>query len=220
MARKSQRLNPSLPALTLATLLACAASPAALAFQDEGTVRVGMLESQTGTYAPFGIANMTGTLIAFDEINAAGGVTVDGKKSRSRSRRAPAVMTPATIPRKSIALLKRALLDDKVLLIKGVSTRTPERRCSTTWPSSKRKAIPSSCIRRPSARRDSPSFPNTRFRNSFIENAEVIKPGRCRVKDTQAKSAGFFIIKDNPYYQTIVDRSSFRRSSRRASKSR
>ena len=57
MARKSERVIKSLPALMLASVIACAPATRAIAFQDEGTVRVGMLESQTGTYAPFSLAN-------------------------------------------------------------------------------------------------------------------------------------------------------------------
>src|SRR5436190_5277435 len=56
MVRNSQRLIKSLPALALASIFAAAPVMEANAFQDEGTVRIGMLESQTGTYAPFGIA--------------------------------------------------------------------------------------------------------------------------------------------------------------------
>ena len=207
MARKSQRLNPSLTALTLATLLACAASPAALAFQDEGTVRVGMLESQTGTYAPFGIANMTGTLIAFDEINAAGGVTVDGKKVKIAVTPSPGGYDAGNDPAQSIALLKRALLDDKVLLIKGVSNSNAGTAVFNYLAELEKEGNPivvhSSSVGTPGLTKLS----QYAFRNSFIENAEVINSlVAAAVKDTQAKSAGFFIIKDNPYYQTIVDR--------------
>jgi branched-chain amino acid transport system substrate-binding protein len=207
MVRKSQRLNPLLPALTLASILACAASTAALAFQDEGTVRIGMLESQTGTYAPFGIANMTGTLIAFDEINAAGGVTVDGKKVKIQVTPSPGGYDAGVDPAQSISLLKRALLDDKVLMIKGVSNSNAGTAVFNYLAELEKEGNPivvhSSSVGTPGLTRLS----QYAFRNSFIENADVINNlVGAAVKDTQAKSAGFFIIKDNPYYQTIVDR--------------
>jgi ABC-type branched-subunit amino acid transport system substrate-binding protein len=51
-----------------------------MAFQDEGTVRIGLLESQTGVLAPYGIPGLLGSQIAIEEINNAGGITVAGKK--------------------------------------------------------------------------------------------------------------------------------------------
>ena len=65
----------------LASLLLVAGAPV-FAFQSEGTVRIGLFESQTGTFAPFGLPGLWGSLIAIDEINAAGGVTIDSKKVR------------------------------------------------------------------------------------------------------------------------------------------
>ena len=58
----------------------CLTAAPALAFQSEGTVRIGSLEAQTGVPAPYGIQALVGSWIAIDEINAAGGVEVDGKK--------------------------------------------------------------------------------------------------------------------------------------------
>ena len=207
MASNSQRSKPSLTSLMLATLVACAASPPALAFQDEGTVRIGMLESQTGTYAPFGIANMTGTLIAFDEINAAGGVTVDGKKVKIAVTPSPGGYDAGVDPAQSISLLKRALLDDKVLLIKGVSNSNAGTAVFNYLAELEKEGNPivvhSSSVGTPGLTKLS----QYAFRNSFIENADVINNlVGAAVKETGAKSAGFFIIKDNPYYQTIVDK--------------
>ena len=206
MLRKLQSLNASLPALALASLLSCAASTA-LAFQDEGTVRIGMLESQTGTYAPFGIANMTGTLIAFDEINAAGGVTVDGKKVKIQVTPSPGGYDAGNDPAQSISLLKRELLDDKVLMIKGVSNSNAGTAVFNYLAELEKEGNPivvhSSSVGTPGLTKLS----QYAFRNSFIENAEVINSlVGAAVKETQAKTAGFFIIKDNPYYQTIVDK--------------
>jgi len=206
MFRKSEILNTSLPALALATLLSCAAT-AALAFQDEGTVRIGMLESQTGTYAPFGIANMTGTLIAFDEINAAGGVTVDGKKVKIQVTPSPGGYDAGNDPAQSISLLKRELLDDKVLMIKGISNSNAGTAVFNYLAELEKEGNPivvhSSSVGTPGLTKLS----QYAFRNSFIENADVINNlVGAAVKETQAKSAGFFIIKDNPYYQTIVDK--------------
>ena len=65
--------------LAIAGATAVAALPAG-AFQDEGTVRIGSTEPLTGPGAVYGQPNIVGKLIAVDEINAAGGITIDGKK--------------------------------------------------------------------------------------------------------------------------------------------
>lgn len=93
-------------------LAAAGIAAPAHAFQDEDTVRVGLLESQTGTYAPYGLSNMWGTQIAFDEINAAGGVTVYGKKVRIAAAPGPIGYDAGIDPAQSITLLKQALTDD------------------------------------------------------------------------------------------------------------
>jgi branched-chain amino acid transport system substrate-binding protein len=207
MVRKSQRVIRSLPALALATMFAAAPVMEANAFQDEGTVRVGMLESQTGTYAPFGIANMTGTLIAFDEINAAGGVTVDGKKVKIQVTPSPGGYDAGVDPAQSISLLKRELLDDKVLMIKGVSNSNAGTAVFNYLAELEKEGNPivvhSSSVGTPGLTKLS----QYAFRNSFIENAEVVGGlVNAVLKETQAKSAGFFIIKDNPYYATIAEK--------------
>jgi len=207
MVRKSKRLLHSLPALTLAAIFATASATEAIAFQDEGTVRVGMLESQTGTYAPFGLANMTGTLIAFDEINAAGGVTVDGKKVKIQVTPSPNGYDAGVDPAQSISLLKRLLLDDKVLLVKGVSNSNAGTAVFNYLAELEKEGNPivvhSSSVGTPGLTKLS----QYAFRNSFIENENVVNNlVGAAVKETGAKSAAFFIIKDNPYYQTIVDK--------------
>ena len=70
----------SLRGLVLASLLSASLSGPATASQEAGDVRISAPESLTGTFALFGRATMSGKIIAFDEINAAGGVTIDGKK--------------------------------------------------------------------------------------------------------------------------------------------
>ncbi len=207
MVRKSQRLNPSMPALTLALIFACAPLTEAVAFQDESTVRVGILESQTGTYAPFGLANMTGTLIAFDEINAAGGVTIDGKKVKIQVTPSPNGYDAGSDPAQSIALLKRLLLDDKVLMVKGVSNSNAGTAVFNYLAELEKEGNPivvhSSSVGTPGLTKLS----QYAFRNSFIENENVVNSLVGAVlKETQAKSAAFFIIKDNPYYTTIADK--------------
>ena len=65
--------------MAVAGVVAMAALPAG-AFQDEGTVRIGSTEPLTGPGAVYGQPNIVGKFIAVDEINAAGGIMIDGKK--------------------------------------------------------------------------------------------------------------------------------------------
>jgi len=65
---------------TLLAAIVLSAGGTSHAFQDEGTVRIGSLEAQTGVPSPYGIQALNGSKIAIDEINATGGVNVAGKK--------------------------------------------------------------------------------------------------------------------------------------------
>lgn len=194
-------------ALAIASLIATGASGPASAFQDEGTVRVGVLESLSGTYAPFGIANMSGTIIAIDEINAAGGVTIDGKKVKIAVTPSPGGYDAGIDPAQSVTLLKRLLLDDKVLLIKGLSNSNAGTAVFNYLAELEKEGNPivvhSSSVGTPGLTKLS----NYAFRNSFVENADVINNlVSTVVKDTGAKTASIFLIKDNPYYVSVYEK--------------
>ena len=65
--------------IAVAGVVAMTALPAG-AFQDEGTVRIGSTEPLTGPGTVYGQPNIVGKFIAVEEINAAGGIMIDGKK--------------------------------------------------------------------------------------------------------------------------------------------
>jgi branched-chain amino acid transport system substrate-binding protein len=192
--------------LAMPTLLAFAAT-SALAFQDEGTVRIGLLESQTGTYAPYGLANLWGTQAAFDEINARGGITVDGKKVKLQVTPSPDGYDAGGDPAQTIALLKRLASDDKVLMVKGLSNSNAGIAVFNYLNELEKEGTPivvhSSSVGTPEITKLS----KYAFRNSFIESEVVAGLTHEVVKKTGAKSAAFFIIKDNPYYATISEKS-------------
>ena len=207
MTSKCGRPLKSMCALAIASLIAAGASGPASAFQDEGTVRVGVLESLSGTYAPFGIANMSGTIIAIDEINAAGGVTIDGKKVKIAVTPSPGGYDAGVDPAQSVTLLKRLLLDDKVLLIKGLSNSNAGTAVFNYLAELEKEGNPivvhSSSVGTPGLTKLS----NYAFRNSFVENADVINNlVSTVVKDTGAKTASIFLIKDNPYYMSVYEK--------------
>ena len=89
----------------LAGSLAVASIFPVMAFQDEGTVRIGLLESQTGVLAPYGIPGLLGSQIAIEEINNAGGITVAGKKVKLAPVPDMKGHDPANDPAQAIALV-------------------------------------------------------------------------------------------------------------------
>ena len=52
----------------------------AAAFQNDGTIKIGLIETLTGGAAPYGVAGARGTIMAFEEANASGGIEINGKK--------------------------------------------------------------------------------------------------------------------------------------------
>lgn len=50
--------------------------------QEEGTIKVAVMDAQSGRLSTFGVETMRGAQMAFDEINERGGVTVGGQQYR------------------------------------------------------------------------------------------------------------------------------------------
>jgi len=183
---------------------ALAAAPV-FAFQSEGTLRIGLLEPQTGTYAPYGLPGLWGSLVAIDEINAAGGVTVAGRKVKL-------AVSPAngydagSDPAQSILLIKRMLNDDKVLMIKGVSASNAGVATFNYLNELDKEGTPilvhSSAVGAPGLSEISPWG----FRNTFSEVDIVAGVASAVQKATGAKTAGFIITKDNPYFPSIAEK--------------
>lgn len=203
---KTYRFKKGSAIATLAVLAGLCGGGSASAFQDEGTVRVGMLESQTGTYAPYGLANMQGTLVAFDEINAAGGVTINGKKVKIAVTPSPHGYDAGGDPAQSITLLKRLMGDDQVLMVKGISNSNAGIALYNYLAELERDGNPivvhSSSVGTP----DITKLSKYAFRNAFIESDVIVGLSREVVKRTGAKTAAFLVIKDNPYYAAMTDK--------------
>lgn len=185
-------------------LIAVTAGPAR-AFDSEGTVRIGLLESQTGTFAPFGLPGLWGSLIAIDEINAAGGVTINGKKMKIAVTPGPNGHDAAGDPAQSILLLKRMQADDKVLMIKGLSFSNAGVAVFNYLNELEKEGNPivvhSSAVGAPGLSKIS----KWGFRNTFSEVSIVGGVAEAVQKRTGAKSAAFFITKDNPYFPAIAE---------------
>lgn len=96
----------------MGVLLFCAASVSA---QEPGvtdkTIKIGVLGSLTGPLAIFGTGNLAGATIAFEEVNAAGGV--NGRKIEWVS------LDDESSPPKAIAAFKRLVDQEKVFAVFG-----------------------------------------------------------------------------------------------------
>lgn len=202
---KANNVKRYLGPMIASGLIAVAASPA-LGFQDEGTVRIGLLESQTGVLAPYGIPGLLGSQIAIEEINNAGGVTVAGKKVKLAPVPDMKGHDPANDPAQAIALVRRMAADDGVLAIKGTSgSNLTEAVFSYLNELDKQGGalvVHSSAAVAPGLGKIS----KWGFRNSFNEVDIVYGVAERIQKQTGAKTAGFYIQQDNVYYQSIADK--------------
>ena len=77
MIKTIHQIKLKIVTLGTAIGLVLVSSNSIMAFQDEGTIRIGMLETITGGAAPYGLAGARGTLLAIEEANADGGIEIN-----------------------------------------------------------------------------------------------------------------------------------------------
>lgn len=184
-----------------ATSLMLAASPAA-AFQSEGTVRIGSLESQTGVPAPYGIQALVGSQIAIDEINSAGGVMVDGKKVKLALTPDPNGYDPGGDSATTIALIKKLVSDDQVLAIKGTSRSDNTEAAFNYLNELEKQGTPIVLLSPSSAGPTLGGITKWGFRNAFFEgqaHARVID----LLKSFGYKTAATYVAKDNGFNAAV-----------------
>jgi branched-chain amino acid transport system substrate-binding protein len=195
-----RRGRSALVSLLLATALA---APAA-AFQAEGTVRIGSLEAQTGVPAPYGLQALIGSQIAIDEINAAGGVSVDGKKVKLALTPAPNGYDPGGDSATTIALLKKLVSDDQVLAIKGTSRSDNTEAAFNYLNELDKQGAAAVLISAASAAPDLGKITKWGFRNSFFEGSLISREMQLLHDKLGYKTAALFVVKDNPFNATIA----------------
>lgn len=199
---KEIRKTRLLAATALAAIMATI-SPVT-AFQNEGTVRIGLMEPQTGTFAAYGLPGLWGSQIAIDEINAAGGVMVDGKMVKIEVPSGPNGYDGGSDPAQNILLVKRMLEDDQVLAIKGLSASNAGVAVFNYLNELERSGNPivvhSSAVGAPGLSEISPWG----FRNTFSEVNVVKRVAEELQRQLDVKSAGFIITTDNPYFPSIA----------------
>ena len=192
------------PRLALA-LVVGAAAPAS-AFQDEGTVRIGLLESQTGVLSPYGIPGLAGSQMAIEEINNAGGVMVDGKKVKLAAVPDMKGHDPANDPAQAIALVRRMASDDGVLMIKGTSGSNLSDAVFNYLNEMDKQGNALVVHTSASVAPGLGKISRWGFRNSFSEVDIVYGVAERIQKQTGAKTAGFYIQQDNVYYPSIANK--------------
>lgn len=196
--------------LTATLLGACVASlivsaSTVLAFQEDDTVQIGVTESQTGMFAPYGLPGLWGSQIAVEEINEAGGVMIDGKKVKMVITPSPDGYDPGADPAQNILLVKRLLTDDQVLMVKGMSASTIGTAVYNYLNELEKEGTPivvhSSAVGAPGL----PEISTWGFRNTFSEVNVVGRVAEEVQKAYGAESAGFLILQDNPYFPSIAE---------------
>jgi branched-chain amino acid transport system substrate-binding protein len=178
------------------------ASPA-FAFQSEGTVRIGSLEAQTGVPAPYGIQALVGSQIAVDEINAAGGVTVDGRKVKLAITPGPNGYDPGGDSAATIALIKKLVSDDQVLVIKGTS-RSDNTEAAFNYLNELEKQGAAIALLSPSSA--SPTLGKITkwgFRNAFFES-QIHTRVMDLMKGLGYKTVGTYVAKDNGFNAAVA----------------
>lgn len=103
--------------LILAGLCLVAVAAVAYAFQEEGTVLIGSSEPLTGVGAVLGAPTYIGKLIAVDEINAKGGVLIDGKRVKMKL----VSEDDQAKPDQGVAVFRKLAEKDRVLIVTGTT---------------------------------------------------------------------------------------------------
>ena len=176
----------------------------ARAFQADGTVRIGSLESQTGVPAPYGIQALIGSQIAIDEINQAGGVKVDGKMVKLALTPSPNGYDPGGDSATTIALLKKLVADDQVLTILGTSRSDNTEAAFNYLNELDRQGSALVLMSPASATPGMGKISKWGFRNAFFEG-QLIAREMTLLHDTLGyKTAGIFVVKDNPFNAVVA----------------
>lgn len=191
--------------LTGAAAVILAATAGAVAFQDEGTVRIGLLESQTGVPAPYGLQGLEGTRIAFDEINAKGGVNIDGKMVKLVMTPSPNGYDPAADSPLTIALIKKLMFDDEVLMIKGTSRSQNTEVAFNYLNELEKQGSPIVLMSSAAAAPGLGKISRWGFRNAFSENDIIERQIRMLKDQFGVKTAGLYVVRDNTYC-TIMEK--------------
>jgi branched-chain amino acid transport system substrate-binding protein len=178
----------------------------AVAFQNDGTIKVGLIETLTGGAAPYGVAGARGTIMAFEEANASGGIEINGKKVKISVTGDSELGSDGGLdPALAIATLKKLALDENVLMVKGPTTSTNSEAVfnylNELSGQGNGLVVHSSSAGAPGLGEIS----KWGFRNSFAESYALSNLVSTMVKDTNAKTAAIYHLTDNPYFPAMAE---------------
>ena len=200
------QFKQKLVALVTAMGLILISTNSILAFQDEGTIRIGMLETITGGAAPYGLAGARGTLLAIEEVNAEGGIEIDGKKVKIVVVGGGELGSDGGLdPALAIAGLKKLVLDEHVLMVKGPTTSTNSEAIFNYL---NELSTQGSGLVVHSSSAGAPGLGEISkwgFRNSFAESYALSFLVENMVKHTNAKTAAIYHLTDNPYFPAMAE---------------
>lgn len=200
------QFKQKLVALVTAMGLILISTNSILAFQDEGTIRIGMLETITGGAAPYGLAGARGTLLAIEEVNAEGGIEIGGKKVKIVVVGGGELGSDGGLdPALAIAGLKKLVLDEHVLMVKGPTTSTNSEAIFNYL---NELSTQGSGLVVHSSSAGAPGLGEISkwgFRNSFAESYALSFLVENMVKHTNAKTAAIYHLTDNPYFPAMAE---------------
>lgn len=206
---KNNRLIETFKSTIVASLSLCLvffSANGAIAFQNDGTVRVGIIETLTGGAAPYGVAGARGTVLAFEEVNASGGIEINGKKVKISVVGDGELGSDGGLdPALAIATLKKLALDENVLMVKGPTTSTNSEAVfnylNELSGQGSGLVVHSSSAGAPGLGEIS----KWGFRNSFAESYALSNLVTTMVNNTNAKTAAIYHLTDNPYFPAMAD---------------
>jgi len=185
--------------------LALMISVSAFGFQDEGTIRIGSIEAQTGIPAPYGTQALNGSKIAIDEINAGGGVMVGGERVKFQLTPPPNGYDPGADSALTLALMKKLILEDRVLAIKGTSRSQNTEVAFNYLNELEKKGTPIALLSSCSASPGLGSVTKWGFRNSFFENEMLDRELKFLKEKFGYDTAGLYIVKDNTFCVVVAN---------------
>lgn len=181
------------------------AAGTAFAFQNNDTIRIGSINTLTGVASPYGTLANNGSRIAVDEINAAGGVEVAGKKVKIEIVPEPDGYDDGDNTVQSLALFKKLVFDDKVIAVKGVTRSISVETVFNYLKEVDKTGDGTLLISPSSATAGLGGITPWGFRNAYFEYNGLDQQIAMIKEKFGYKTAAVFVERDNPYNVSLLD---------------
>jgi ABC-type branched-subunit amino acid transport system substrate-binding protein len=100
---------------TLAAFLPLASSSAGASTKFDGSVTIGLIQSQSGTYGDYGPPVLAGVKVAVDDVNSSGGILINGKHYQLKY----IAVDDNSNPQTSLADANKLVTDDGIKIMLG-----------------------------------------------------------------------------------------------------